>query len=241
MIQYEINGQLYFAEGYQLYLENDLSYQVNDLEISIRNSSENNHLEVILKLISDNEESAIIRAGNELERISNLISWFYDIPIIKWKINGINFPGKKVTMTGIGTLSVKGCIEKTLDNEGIKNLNKQLTKSYDTDFEEILIMWRQALAEESKGLKFFLFYRVLEALFRNDRKKLDEFIKNKINNVEMRDDGRGKKVTIFTFLRDNIHAKGSKFPYDEIEQYLPQLQDLVRKKIQENFSSDLSI
>jgi hypothetical protein len=223
-------------------LENDLSYQVgNDLEVLIRNSSESNRLDVILKVISKNKESAVIRAENELERISNLISWFHNTPIIKWKISGITFSEKKgsrniVVTPETLTLSARLlCIKKTLGNESIK----QLTKIYNSDFEEILIMWRQALVEESKGLKFFHFYRILEKLC-GDISKVEEFIKGKISTVEMRDNGRGNKVTIFTFLRHNIHPKSSKFPYNEIEQHLPQLQDLVREKIKENFSSDLS-
>jgi len=243
MIKYEISGQLYFAEESQLSLENHLSYQTeDDLEVLIKNSSENNCLDVILKVISENRELAVIRAENELERISNLISWFQNIPIIKWKINGITFSEKKssqnvVVITETATLSEKLYIKKTLSNESIKNFKKRLTKSYNNDFEEILIMWRQALAEESKGLKFFLFYRILERLCGN-RANVDKFIESKINSVEKRSDGRNKnkQVTIFTFLRDNIHAKGSSFPYKEIEKHLPQIQDLAKRKIEEDFS-----
>lgn len=240
MIKYEISGQLYFAEESQLSLENHLSYQVgNNLKVLIRNSSENNGLDVILEAISESKESAVIRAENELERISNLISWFYN-PIIKWKISRITFSEKKdsrnlVVMTGTFTLSGREvCFKKTLGNESIKDLNKQLTKSYNSDFEEILIMWRQALAEQSKGLKFFLFYRILEKLC-GGRTNIDRFIESKINSIEKRNDGRGGQVTIFTFLRDNIHAKDLKFPYKEIEQRLPQIQDLARRKIEEDF------
>ncbi len=240
MIKYEISGQLYFTEESQLSLENHLSYQVgNNLKVLIRNSSENNRLDVILEAISESKESAVIRTESELERISNLISWFHNIPIIKWKIGGITFSEKKdsgnvVVMTETLTLSERLCIKKTLDNGSIKNLNKQLTKSYNSDFEEILIMWREALAEQSKGLKFFLFYRILEKLCGN-RVNVDRFMESKINGIEKRNNGRGGQVTIFTFLRDNIHIKGLKFPYKEIEQYLPQIQELAKRKIEEDF------
>jgi hypothetical protein len=246
MIKYVINGQLYFGEGYQITLKTPLSYQrEKDVEVLIRGGPENNCLDVILKLVSDSKESAIILAENELERLSNLISWFHNIPVVRWKINGITSLRDEssqnvVFMTGIGSLSAKATIMKTLGDESIKNLEKKLVKSYTSDFEEILIMWRQALAEESRGLKFFLLYQILEKLCGN-RSNVDNFIKSKITNVEMRNNGRNNKVTIFTFLRDNIHPKTSKFPYNEIEKYLTQIQDLVRKKIEEDFYSDLFV
>jgi hypothetical protein len=244
MIKYVINGQLYFGEEYQIALKTSLSYKKieKDIETSIKNGSENKFLDVILKLVSDSEESAIILAENEFERLSNLISWFHNIPVVRWKINGITSLRDEssqniVFMRGIGTLSAKATIMKTLGDESIKNLEKQLVKSYTSDFEEILIMWRQALAEESRGLKFFLLYQILEKLCGN-RSNVDKFIKSKITNIEIRNDERGNEVTIYTFLRDNIHPKTPKFPYNEIEKYLPQLQDLVGKKIKEDFSSD---
>ena len=240
MVKYEISGQLYFGEKFQLALKNHLCYQAGDgLEVLVRNSPENNSLEVALKVISENEESAVIRAENELEKLSNLIGWFQNIPIVKWKINTITFSEKEnsqnvVIVAETVTLSEKLSIKKTLGDESIKTLEKQLSKSYDKGFEEILIMWREALAEESKGLKFFLFYRILEKLC-GSRANVDKFIESKIDNVEKRDDGRGNQVTIFTFLRDNIHAKHPRFPYKEINQYLPQIQELARRKIEEDF------
>ncbi len=245
MAKYEIKGQLYFFEEFQFGLKSNLSYRAgDDLEVLIKNSPEN-ILEVVLMVISEDKESAIIRAGNELERISNLISWFYNVPVIKWKINGVTFSKKKgsqntVVMAETITLSAGCYIKKVLGKESLKKLKKQLTKNYRSDFEEILIMWREALAEKSNGLKFFLFYRILEKLCKgasgdSNSMKVDKFIEGKIGNVEKRDNGRGNQVTIFTFLRDNIHAKSSKFPYKEIERYLPQLQDLVKRKIEEVF------
>ncbi|KPL04547.1 MAG: hypothetical protein AMJ90_00430 [candidate division Zixibacteria bacterium SM23_73_2] len=239
MINYQISGHLYLAEEFQLGLENPLFYQLNGLEVFIKNSPENKRLNVTVKVNSENKESAIIRAENELQRVSNLISWFHNVPIIKCRISGITFSKKKdsqnvVVMMENLSLSAKLCIMKTMGEESIKKFNEQLTKSYDRNFEEILIMWREALVEQSKGLKFFLFYRILERLC-SSRREVERFIEGKIISIERRNDWRGHQVTIFTFLRDNIHSKNQKFPYKEIERHLPQMQNLVRTKIQESF------
>ena len=237
MIEFEIDGYLYFTGEWQLRLEDDLVYQVpSDLLVTIRNGPEDNRLDISLKVLADDKDSAVIRAENELERISNLVSWFYDVPITNWKINRI-WEKKGSQIWRIHSLPVSAIPSKvkTLGEREIENLKRGLTKNYPDDFEEILMMWRQALTEESKGLKFFLFYRILEKLC-GDRSRVDEFVRSQINNVKEMDNRQGRKVTIFTYLRDNIHPKRPEFPYREIGQCLPQPQHLVRKKIEEVFS-----
>jgi len=244
-MEYRISGYLYFAEDCQLVLEHPLSYQRENLQISIKNNSKSNQnrqLDITLRIDSKDKESAVIKVENELDRISDLISWFYnDVPVVKWGISRIEDSRGVGTATATVPLSARFCRPKNLDDEDIKKFKNQLVRDYSDDFEEILIMWREALTEQSKGLKFFLFYRILERLCDGkpgeERKRVEKWIKAKEKDIEMRE-SKGKLVTIYTFLRDNIHAKDSRFPYADIEKYLPRLQKLTKEKIQEVFSRE---
>jgi len=243
MTKYKISGHIYFPEESQLGLGEGFSYRAQDGSlISFVNGEKNNCLDVTVEVKSEEKESAITRAENELERISNLISWLQDIPVVKWRINEVEFQDEKGNQNVILAfrmhLHLKVSTRLKLSKNNIEKLKKKFSFKYSSDFEEILIMWREALTEQSKGLKFFLFYRILEKLCDGkpgeERKRVEKWIKAKEKDIEMRE-SKGKLVTIYTFLRDNIHAKDSRFPYADIEKYLPRLQKLTKEKIREVF------
>jgi len=91
-------------------------------------------------------------------------------------------------------------------------------------------------------LRYLLFYRLLELLFNSNTKILTEWVKNKIAEVELYyDRRRGGEHTIFTYLRDHIHPKTAEkgFPFKEINNRLPQLQNLVYEKIKEKYRESI--
>lgn len=102
-------------------------------------------------------------------------------------------------------------------------------------------MWQEAISNDSDELKYLLLYRILEKLI-GGRKEIDQWILSQEPQTKMIKNSRSKKkkeVTIFTYLRDQIHPKQPDFPFDEIKNYLPKLQDLARKAISNKFSFPL--
>jgi hypothetical protein len=108
-------------------------------------------------------------------------------------------------------------------------------KNYNNEFEEMLFMWREAIEEERNGLRFFLLYRILEWLNGGIRKNADSWIKSKEPNVEIRKDNNNIDVTIYTFLRDNVHPKTTNFPYEDIDKHIARFEQLVKIAINEKF------
>ena len=101
-------------------------------------------------------------------------------------------------------------------------------------------MWREAASQDAPGLKFFLFYRTLEHICGGSRKSADKYILADFPETELAKDRDGKTdISIYTFLRDNVHAKSPSFPFEKIESMLPQLQNIVRKAIQSKWQIDL--
>jgi hypothetical protein len=95
-------------------------------------------------------------------------------------------------------------------------------------------MWKDAISEVSKGLKFFLLYRLLEKIF-HKRTAVDKWIMSEYPTTQKAKGQYGEDITIFTFLRDNIHAKSVDFPFHKIEENLSQLQNITQKAIQDKY------
>jgi len=242
MITYEITGYLYYFKEFEPSFKSPLNLEKDNLRVSIENNKDDNRLEVHLRIDSEEQDLATAIAGDELERISNRLSWFHKIPIIKWELNNLEYLDKeekrqRVLFAGSGhyTLGGSPCNLSNIGDE--ENIKRELVKDYNDNskgitFDEILRMWREAFIQQSTEFKYLLFYRILEKLCSN----VDEYVKDKIKDVEMRLCQRRGNVTIFTYLRDNIHPKTSTYPFQEIKQYLPKLYDLVVGKIKEEYS-----
>jgi len=86
-------------------------------------------------------------------------------------------------------------------------------------------------------MRYLLLYRLMEFLFASNTKALTHWIVSKEPTVQMFQDRRSGKVTIYTHLRHSIHPKQKKmFPIGDIHNSLPRLQNLVKEAIEEKFS-----
>lgn len=64
---------------------------------------------------------------------------------------------------------------------------------------------------------------------------MDKWIEAEYPATEKAKGQHGEDITIFTFLRDNIHAKSIDFPFDKIEENLSSLQNIAKKAIQDKY------
>lgn len=87
-------------------------------------------------------------------------------------------------------------------------INKKISNKGDQDY---LLMYQQAVSENSSAMRYLLFYKLLETICRG-RKRTEEFIKSQLPSIEICKDRRGD-VTVLTWVRDNIHSKNAGFPY----------------------------
>lgn len=196
---------------------------------------------VEMKIEATNFERAKKMAELELTRVSNLLSWFENVGVEKYWITGHSVPNDKGGYTITSTLTLVSRIntKKTLGIKSVENLEKKMNVDYGNDVSDILLMWKDALRENSSGMRFFLFYRILEKLIdpsnsSQSTKKTDDWLKKNYSKFPL----EGKR-SILTFLRDNIHAKSPNFPFEKIDMHINDFQGIVRKAIEDKFSNEL--
>lgn len=234
---FNVSAVINFAKDYQISIDSDFDFTDEEIEVYISPSFEG--LNVVFKIEIANQQQAFALAENKLLKIVNLLSWLHNIPILKSKITGCSYQETKNSQSSIviaETISLKDhiSIKKGLGKEAIMQLSKDLSKVYSPDTEEILLMWKDAISEDSKGLKFFLLYRLLEKIF-HKRTAVDKWIMSEYPTTQKAKGQYGEDITIFTFLRDNIHAKSVDFPFHKIEENLSQLQNITQKAIQDKY------
>ena len=127
-------------------------------------------------------------------------------------------------------MSVRMSMNVTLNSQGIQILSDRLA-SNSTVPDEVQFMWREAISEPSKSLQFLLYFRILEYI-KGKRSKADAYIKEVEPTVPLEKGQYGEDISVYTYLRDNIHAKNPSFPYNDIERYLPKLSGInMQKKV----------
>jgi hypothetical protein len=239
-MEYTANGTIKFDRTAKFKLDTTVEFNSpSGVRIAL-NSRDDNDLAVRITLEEESEVDAKERADIELKRICDLLSYFYDISILRSQIAGI--ASEVVTPKG---KHVRFAIEFSATRTLVKDLSPWFTpqlvhhleKEYPLDFEDVISMWREAISMEVPALKYWLLYRLMEKLFRGNTKALTAWIKAKESSVECCSNEYRGKHTIYTYLRDNIHAKPEQkvFPLQQMRVYLPRLQSLVRQRIEEIF------
>ena len=246
--KYSVDGKIIFSElsgSLWLKFEEEINftspYFYSEVKISSPEGYEG-ELNVEMTIKAKSQEEAMEKGKIELKRVADLLGWFKQIPIIGRKITTVSH------QTQHGDIEITECIgikEKVIvtqiPNEDLrKKLKNDLEREYPENFEEAISMWQEAISNDSDGLKYLLLYRILEKLI--GKKEIDQWILSQEPQTKMIKNSRSKKkkeVTIFTYLRDQIHPKQPDFPFDEIKNYLPKLQDLARKAISNKFSFPL--
>lgn len=245
MVTWASSALISFQNGHNLQIKDKpFTIEKHPFKIKIDQHPSENAWRLDLTYETDIEDRDLIinNLRNEISKIVNLISWSQNIPIRNWRITSIVFTRGNNKSVEIITEPIivfeNNILVKTLGNSSLESLCQIIMRNYDEEITEILSMYTEAHSETSKPLKFLLFYRILEKLHGN-RKAADNYIINWHNNrnkpIEMKA-SRGQ-VTIFTFLRDNIHPKDNShyFPYKEINKYLPTLTEIVRQSIVEEY------
>jgi hypothetical protein len=242
-MEYTASGNIMFYPTVKLKLDTTVEFNSPSGEKIALNSTDDNDLAVRITLEEESDAAAKERAEIELKRICDLLSYFYDISILGSRITGmvsmVVTPEGKHVRVGEGVIAVDAILSlvKGLGPGSTPQLVHHLVKEYPPDFEDVISMWREAISMEVPALKYLLLYRLMEKLFRDDTKALTAWIKAKESSVECCSNEYRGKHTIYTYLRDNIHAKpGQKvFPLQQMRVYLPRLQSLVRQRIEEIF------
>lgn len=241
-MEYEINGIIKFFASDKLKLSKRLDFtSPSGARVGLDSSSNNDiTVEIFLEAESDDDARAI--AEIELSRTCNLLSFFYNVPISKSSIKGMvlvsrNHEGN-IVCTGKAMVALDAILSHfhELNAQSVEKLAHRLEKEYPVNFEDIIYMWKEAISIEEPALKYLLLYRLMEFLFGGNTKELTDWIVAKDSSVPLYHEKRSKRyITHYTHLRDNIHRKTRDFPFKDIKDALPKLQDLTKQAIEENY------
>lgn len=239
-------GIIQFSERYSITLDEAAVFDSpSGVKVNLCSSDKKGEIEVEMIIAAPNIGAATAMAELEISRLANLLSWFRNIPVVEARVSGAHYSrveGNKHTISIVETIGVSDSvsIQLGLSKEAVAILASKLAKNYDPAFEEALIMWREALKQDSNGLKFFLLFRLLEWLTGKERMDADKWIRVKDTTLPLEKGKNGKgDVSILTFLRDNVHAKSITFPFVEVERFLPKLQQLVKICIEEKYGCSM--
>lgn len=240
IIKFIVSASLSQDSERNIKLGEPLVYQIENIKTTIINNEEDpSKLSLTLEIYTTDKERARFIAENEVIRIANLLSWEKSVPVKNPRVGAMHYstkPGNMNAVAFVETLYVNARMSMNviLNQQGVKSLSDKLA----TDSlipENIQLMWREAISEESKSMQFLLYYRLLEFIHDDKRTRVDNYIKKTETEVPLEKGRNGEDITIYTYLRDNIHAKNPSFPYKDIERYLPKLSSLVRKVIEDQY------
>lgn len=244
MPTYKIRSNISPSQETKIELKEPVSYRSPSGVTSTINTDDKFEIIVEMQIEAFNNEQASEIATIELNRLSDVLSWNYDMGIIYLGISSITTEGNTGSPNTVinEQLIICDAVQVTKANsvKNLKLLSKKLEQNLDINhegvsLEEALYMWREALKEQSKGLRFFLLFRILEWINDGKRTLADLWIRGKEPDEPLRVSNR-QTVTVYTYLRDNVHAKSAEFPYKEIDEHLPKLQRLAKMAIKERFN-----
>lgn len=240
-MEYTVSGIIRFYPTAKLKLDTTVDVSSPSGARIALNSTDDSDLAIVVILEAKTDTAAKEAAEIELRRICDLLSYFHDIPILESRITGmvsavVTPEGKYITVTEEIRLKDTVSVIQGLGPESTGKLVSYLENEYSPSFEDVISMWREAISTEASALKYLLLYRLMEFLFRSDTKTLTDWIKRKEPNVQLLSDRQRGEITVYTYLRDNIHPKQKGFPAEQIGNFLPRLQDLSKRAIKEKFS-----
>jgi hypothetical protein len=229
----------------KLALSKLLNYVSNSgIKVELSNhDKEDNVFIAKLRITSENIDDAQEICELELVRLTNILSWEHNLKIIEFRINGHQYSQKIVSQNAVflaETIHMADSIsiKKIINSRGMDIMKKSLEKEIDYNLLDILTMWREAIADKSSTSKFFQLYRLMEFI-QGTRANVDDWILEKVPNVTKkisRKRGKDDEVSIYTYLRDNIHyKKENKFPYKEIKDNVIAFECLVKEAINEKY------
>ncbi len=236
--EYKVIATVTLSKNNQLKFKEEIEYKSSVLNVFL-NSNSSDSLEIIIEAKSDDKLPFEHLAKNEVSRILNILSWEYSLYISKYNFSDIHVKeiGSDTQISATENICISEAINILKEVEG-GEIKRKLNNNYDDEINEILLMWREATSQESDGLKHFLLFRILEKLNGENRANADEWIKDKYPHVEKETGYHGEEISIYTFLRDNVHAKTADFPFAKIDENISQFQGIVYRAIKDHIDSN---
>ncbi len=220
------------------------------------NPNDNDLIDIRFELQAQDNPQAMFLAESELLKLSNVLSWRYNVSTGSYKVVSLSRTQEERDGSGSRRISVdvmdfamtadRVSMTLGLGRESLDRLKRVFEEEVDTERENVLMMWREAVSETSKQLQFILYYRVLEHVAKYllgiDVEKYIIASEPSVETEPSTRRGKGvTRVSIYTHLRDNMHPNGGKsFPFQKLEQYLVPLANLARKAITEKYPDLMS-
>lgn len=238
MKEYQVSAEIQLDKNQLIEFRCPFEISSSDNQIkSIKMNSKDEKIILNYVILADSDEEAEERARLQLNGLANRISFKENIPIKNRKITTIswqNTEGLNINVKDTVSVGAEALLGPILLNEtSVGQLKEFLEGPLKPQIEEYLMMYRQALLEESTTWRFYLLYRIVEKVV---EKGIDKWIENAEPNVMKVKNRYGQDITIYTHLRHHIHPKQAKFPYKEISGSVPRLMALARRAIEEKLA-----
>lgn len=219
-----------FKEPFEINLKHK---QIKKITLSSSPASIN----VNLAIESDSEEDAKELAYMHLNLLADKLAFNEGIVIKEVRITGMTCEekrGKVLAVIATEFMHIKDEIAVRLifpSKESTGRIKGFLEIDFPTEAQELLTMYKEAIAKEDNLSQYVLLYRILEKIL-GDKGEVDIWIKKEEPGVKTSYDQRIKKDrTVYSDLRNHIHPKQASFPHKEVSEYLPKLKELVKKAI----------
>jgi len=214
-----------------------------DVEVKKHDKDENTFV-VVMKHVVTDLDSASYETEQELLRLANLLSWHQNVIVTNHKVTGYQYSEVQghtnaLILAGTAHVSASLSLTKTIGPESLRSFTEMMSMTYAEKTEEILLMWRDALREESPFGRLLLMFQILEKLS-GSRTGADRLIRELRPDVELRMSGKkqDEEVSVYTYLRDCVHAKpeNQRFPFSQFESRLSSFQQILRDALNDYFS-----
>ena len=250
--EFKIAGQLTFSSPEsQVGFAREIQYKTaNGLRVKIKDhETEKDKLSIYIICDAESEQEGRFLAEHELQRLSELLSWEFNVPLSSPRIislEQIKIDGGKSSIVITNTVQITSSLAiRQAPGESRLQSTERMLENQLTEYHTMLLaMYQQAINTISIPLRFLLLFRILEYINqppgREEKARIlaDTWIRKMETHVRIEKDITGKEVSIYTFLRDNVHPKpgNPEFPIQMYTDYLIVFQELVRKAIRDEFA-----
>jgi len=245
MITFNIFAEIKMALDQAVIFAEPIQYSYDNISVVIKNNKDDHKpiLDVKIVIIRNSFEEAKFITENELIRIIDTLSWENTLKIKSFNINSIEYIGENGKKNFIATvqtmpLNLRVGSASIYSKETVKIISNKLASPINPFFQDVLMMWREALTEESRIVQFLLCYRILEHLNGGNRKRADLYIRSEDKSIPLKKGLHGEDISLYTYLRDNVHAKTPGFPFKDIDKSLGGIRYMVFNAIKKFFPTE---
>lgn len=240
MKEYTVNAEIRLDKARSVEFEKSfkISFQSQGIKSAKISSISWEKMTVKSVIFAEDDQEAEARATLHSNFLANRIAFHLNIPIRGLSITGMSCQETNGSKSVISMRDIMFAVDslgiKLKLSEGkITKLNEFLERQLQEKTEEYLTMYRIAVSEKSIAMRYFLLYSLMEKIL-GGQNGVESWIRAQELNVRMEKDPRNNTPeTIYTYLRNHIHARTIEFPYKEISRYVHKLQDLARKAVEQ--------